>query len=123
VGDIAQTGEFSLRVDAVREDAVGDQAFVPGKGMRYVIAHLSIRNNGKNAGYVAPVVQAFLRDNQGMIHQMSPATTTIPLVAGKLLPGSSASGEISFDVPITANGLNLYYQIGNYQPAVVSLDR
>lgn len=123
VGQIAQAGDFSLRIDSFREDAVGDQAFVPGIGMRYVIPHLSIRNNGKSAGYIAPVAQAFLRDNQGVIYHMSPATTNTPLVAGILLPGKNISGEISFDVPATARGLNLYYQIGNYQPAVISLGR
>ena len=123
VGQIMQAGDFSVRVDSVREDAVGDRSFFPGPDMRFVVTRLSFRNNGAAAIYLAPVAQAYIRDSQGAVYQMSPATTSNPLIAGNVLPGLSLSGEISFNVPSSATGLNLYYQIANYQPAVISLGR
>ena len=123
ISQTTQAGPLDVKVDAVREDDKGDPGFMPGTSYHYVIVDMALLNRGRTSVSMSPVAQAYLRDVEGTVYQMAPAPTDHPLAAAEMVPGASAWGEISFDVPDSAHGLVLYYQVGAYQPAAVNLGR
>ncbi len=104
---------YELKVNSLRTDDQGDQIYRPGAGYRYYIVDITFTNAQNQALALAPVVQTYLEDSAGTKYEMAPAPLTNPFAAGPLEPGASRQGELSYEVPISAQNLQFVFDPGN----------
>lgn len=102
---------ISIKADKVSYDDVGKYPFLPGKGMQFVIVHITVKNHRDTAFDFAPVLQTYITDNQGGQYFMAPANLKDPINAGKLMPGENRQGSLSYLVPVSARGITFHFQL------------
>lgn len=102
---------ITLKADNLTYDDVGKYPFLPGKGYEFVIVHVSVTNNTNGYFDFAPVLQTYLKDGKGKQYNMAPADLKDPIQAGKISPGETRSGSLSYVVPVNSNQLSFHFDL------------
>jgi hypothetical protein len=96
----AKTPALTASVSSVSEDNRHDPAFTLDDTQTMLVATLSITNNTSSAQDFLPANQLYVRAHSGEYSQMHPSMfLTNPIAAGKINPGQTIKGQISFGVP------------------------
>jgi len=104
----AHIGPYQVTVLSARISD-GDATFHPGKGYSYVIANVQVANTGKTTAWVAPVVQSYLKSQDGKRYELAPATVINAFEAGTLEPQQRRTGELSYVIPATTQRLSFCF--------------
>lgn len=73
----------------------------------YAIVDLTVKNLADRPLDILPSSDTYMKDTTGVVSYMTPFRLEDPFRAGKLLPGESISGELSFIISKSA-GVKLY---------------
>jgi hypothetical protein len=109
VGQRVESTGLVLTVNAVRKAIRAGTRSTPKPGQAFLIADVTLENTGTAAESYNPL-QFAVQDADGLEYIASLAGADEALHAGELAPGKTASGEVIFEVPITARGLVLHYR-------------
>lgn len=122
--ETARSDAYTINVKNVTENDKFDPAFTIGTDETMLIADISITNNTNSPQDVIPSVQFYIRTSDGLYYQMHPSMyVSNPLQAGKLEPGKTITGQISFAIPKILARPYLYLDLGwdNYVPIVYDI--
>lgn len=111
VGDIIEIGDLSLVVNAVTFPT-GDDFNKPDDGKKFVAVDLSVTNNSAESQAISSLIQMDLKDATGQVYDVD---FTASLAAGgaspdgELAPGETLRGQVGFQVPTDAQGLQFAF--------------
>lgn len=107
VGDIIEIGDLGLVVNEVTFPA-GDDFNQPDDGKKFITVDLSITNNSDSAQAISSILQMQLKDSTGQSYDVDLIASVAAGGAspeGELAPGETLRGQVSFQVPVDAQGL------------------
>lgn len=101
-----KTNSFEIKVDKINWDTPATQMIPNSQNERIVSFNISIKNNSKVNLQFFPVIQSYIRDNEGDEYKMSYAQLKNPYPAGDIKPNQEVTGELSYliskrDLPYT----------------------
>lgn len=107
VGERVDRKHVSIVVRDVREpDRLGTRAAPDGR--RFVVVRLALKNTGRVVVKFDPLVQVKLVDGERRSYDRAFETATDrPLQAGLVVPGEVFRGDVVFEIPEAAEGLQL----------------
>ena len=98
--EVGATGAYVARISQVTETSAPDPAFAIDTAHTFLILNVAITNHLSGPVDFMPVNHLYVRDNEGGTFPMHPASSlTSPIAAGKLQPGQTVSGQVSFVIP------------------------
>ena len=106
VGQPVEVGDLTFTVLAIR-DVPGDEFIAPDPGNRFLGVQIEAVNNTDEAEVVSSLAQFSLRDGTGQQYDQAITTSEVASLDGDVLPGGRLRGEIVYEVPLTATGLEL----------------
>lgn len=95
------TGVSTLKVTEVLRKQ-GAKPFIAPAGYEYLVLTLSVKNNGETPIDVLPTADTYVKTADGNVSYLTPYTLKNPFHTGKILPGESTAGELSYLVPVGA---------------------
>lgn len=108
VGDAVRMGDLVVTVNSVRTSGGGD-FLKPEPGHVFLLVDITVENRGTQAAHVSSLAQFALYDAEGYQQDMSIFTDTRGQVDGEIPPGRKIRGEIAWEVPRGARGLELAF--------------
>ncbi len=111
-GSKAQVGQSlaTMQVNnVVEKDASPNDPFKPPVGQHFIVISITLRNYSASSFDFAPVLQTYLTDEAQRHLEMSPTVLDNPVTAGKLMPGTQTSGELSYLVSDDAKQITLHF--------------
>lgn len=124
IGDTVKLGDLQYTVHGVRE-VEGNEVFKPDEGKKWVAVEVTVENVGSEAQMVSSMAGFSLTDSDG--YNYTP--TVLPVdtkgqLDGELGPGRKMRGELAFEIPAEAKGLELVIDANmfGFGQAVVQLD-
>jgi hypothetical protein len=111
VGDIVSISDSVLTVLGW-ENVPGNDFSKPDAGNKFVAVELLIVNNSQSAMSVSTLMQMSLKDNTGQKYDvdfLASTATNAGSVDGELAPGEKVRGEVGFQIPETAQGLQFVF--------------
>lgn len=124
VGDIVAIGDSVMTVLGW-ENIPGDDFSKPDAGKKFVAVELLIVNNSQSAISVSTLMQMSMKDNTGQKYDvdfMASTATNGSSVDGELAPGEKVRGEIGFQIPETAQGLQFVFDDSLFGTGKVFVD-
>lgn len=120
VGETLANPKFSITVNSVRFTKTIDEQNNPiltanaSSGKTFVIVDLTIQSTGNEAEPVSTAAQTKLRDLDGYTYSFSFNTIMLAKAFkdGTLQPGDKSRGEIAYEVPENAKGLQFIFDFG-----------
>lgn len=108
-GDTAKFDKLDVKVTTVTQNWQPTDGFSkPDDGKEFVLVSLDIKNTSSETVSVNPL--DFKIDDAGVAEIYELTTTSTPLNAVELKPGSSVTGDIVFQAKKDATGLKLQYK-------------
>ncbi|HOJ49101.1 MAG TPA: DUF4352 domain-containing protein [Bacillota bacterium] len=124
IGDSVKAGNLIFTVNSTRTDAGGD--FIkPKDGYIYYIIDVTVENTGDKSESVSSLMMFKLFDSQGYNYTITIGPETQGSVNGEISAGRKLRGELAFEIPKDATGLELQIDptlFGSGQ-IIVELDR
>jgi hypothetical protein len=119
VGETLGNDHLKITLNSVgfMETIPNDNEFLVQKakdGNTFAVVDVTIENVDKDATSISSLLQFKTKDADGYNYEMA-TMATISLdqqVDGKLQPGEKVRGKVAFEVPKTANGLQLVFDFG-----------
>lgn len=109
VGDTVSMGKLRLTVNAVRYDAGG--GFIkPKDGHVYLVVDATLENAGDKAENVSSVLMFKVQDADAYSYNISIGPDTKGNLDGEIGPTRKMRGEVAFEIPKTAKGLELIFE-------------
>ncbi len=106
----SREAQVIMRINRVAVKDVEPKAPFPAPdGHKVLVVSVTIRNYSEAAFDFAPVLQTYLTDSNQAHYTMSPSVLTDPISAGKLMPLTETSGELSYLVPNDANRIQFHF--------------
>lgn len=107
VGDTIKLGDLHYTVHGVRE-VKGNDLFKPEEGNKWIAVEVTIENAGSEPEAVSSLLGFSLQDSEGYNYDM----TILPVdlkgsLDGEIAPGRKMRGEVAFEIPKDAKGLEL----------------
>ncbi len=124
IGDSVETSESIFTVNAVRTDS-GSRYMKPDEGNIYYIVDVTIENKIDESISISSMMMFSLFDSEGYSYDEALGVETKGRVGGEISPGRKLRGEIAYEIPANATGLELQIDpslFGNGQ-AIYKLDR
>jgi uncharacterized protein DUF4352 len=106
IGQPVEVGSVTYTVLAVRTIPAGEY-FQPDAGHQFVGVSIEARNTSDESEHVSSLLQFSLRDGTGQRFDQTIAERAGASLDGALPPGSTLRGEIAYEVPVGARGLQL----------------
>ena len=88
----------------------GGDAYLPGTGRNYAVIEIELKNPTVKVFNFAPVLQAYLTDEQGNRYDMAPVELDNPIAAGEIQPNETRRGQLSFNVPKDTSALTFHFE-------------
>lgn len=112
LGELYDSEPVSMVVRAVQEtDRIGPRE--PRAGHGFVVVRLAVKNTGSAALAFEPLVQVKLVDGRSRTYERAfDVSTDRPLHGGTLVPGEVLRGDVVFEIPDAASGLQLAFVDG-----------
>lgn len=111
VGEAASLGRLVVTVEEAGSAGTEANEFAT-QGMRFYLVRLTVENAGDVRFVVDPASQMRLHDGAGRVHEVSPAAMTITEANPpdlELEGGQSVTGEVAFEIPVDAFGLEFVF--------------
>ena len=122
IGEVVNTPDISLQVESVRVDKIGQPPIVPLPGYKFVIATVSLQNNGDKPFDLIPLLYFYLKDKDGNVFDVVAVPSPTNSLSGPILPHDKIREEIGFQVLENATDLRLYFNSGLPSNNVVAVD-
>lgn len=91
--------------------------FVAPKGYEYLVVTLSVQNNDEKPIDVLPTSDTYVKQADGTVSYLAPYALQNPFRGGKILPGESTKGELSYLVPV--DGTYKFYVESDWSAAAI----
>lgn len=113
-GETATFGDFEVKVTKVTTDfQVTDRSPAPGEGNQYIVVELSVKNIDSIPQHISKL--NFSLAVQGVVKNASFIEATPVFEGGKVLAGETITGNIVYEVPLSASDLKLTYSTYGYE--------
>lgn len=124
IGDSAKSGNLIFTVNSARIDE-GDEFIKPDEGNIYYIVDVTVENTGDKTETVSSLLMFKLFDSDGYNYTSTIGPDTKGQVDGDLSAGRKLRGELVFEIPKNAKGLELeiYPDVFGNNQIVFELDR
>ncbi|MBU1671752.1 MAG: DUF4352 domain-containing protein [Actinobacteria bacterium] len=109
VGQVGKTGQLDVKVVGW-SPSQGDDVFKPAQGNQFVVVDVSITNTGTTSKLVSTVTEMSVRTPNGYQYDMAVYFPEPRFPEGDILPGQTARGNVSFEVPSNATGMSFVYK-------------
>lgn len=125
VGDTIKMGDLQYTVHGIRE-VKGNDIFKPDEGKKWVAVEVTIENKGSEPQLVSSLLGFTLQDSEGYTYNIMPVPVDLKgSLDGELAPGRKMRGEVSFEIPKDAKGLELIIDadVFGFGQAIVQLGK
>lgn len=124
VGDVIEIGQLRFTVHSVREDK-GNEFLLPPEGKRWIVVDATIENLSDKPTVISSVLMFMLADADGRRYTTTLGPNLTGHLDGELAPGSKMRGEVAFEVPKDAKGLELIFapKVFGFGQAIVVLEK
>lgn len=102
--------EFDLYIKSSSFSS-GDQTFAPAPGKQFIIVDISLTHHRDTSVWLTPVLQSYITDKNNTHHGLSPLIVKDPFDARSYQPEESASGQLTYQIPINASDLRFCYTL------------
>ncbi|MDR9756308.1 MAG: DUF4352 domain-containing protein [Thermoanaerobacterales bacterium] len=109
IGERVEMGELVITVNSVN-DSQGSEFLKPAAGHVYKIVDCTIENLSDEAEVISSLMMFKMADSKGYNYNVTIADSSKPSLDGELGPGRKMRGEIAFEVPTDATGLELIFE-------------
>ena len=111
VGDTVTMGTSKFTVNSVRL-SLGQDFMGPEAGNVFIVADCTLENIGEEPLNSSSLMMYSVQDSQGYKYDIGLNTEAKGSLDGEVAPGRILRGEISFEVPENATGLDLIFEPG-----------
>lgn len=109
LGDTAEVGALRITANSFRTDP-GGQLFQPDPGNVWVIVDVTVFNTRTDETYLlSTLLEMAVRDSEGREYDEAFGADTTGSLGGNIQPSDQSRGELAFEVPIGATGLQFEY--------------
>ncbi len=108
IGDRVRMQDALITVNSVRLSE-GGEWFGPGEDHIYVVIDITVENDADEPMHVSSIMQFDLVDDDGYSMDMTIYVDAKGSVDGELGAGRRMRGEITWEVPVDATGLEVVY--------------
>ncbi|MFZ5815366.1 MAG: DUF4352 domain-containing protein [Bacillota bacterium] len=123
VGDTIKMGDLQFTVNSVR--TTKGEGFVRAKdGNVYVLVNATVENIGDKPAAISSLLMFKLQDGDGYQHNITIYPDAKGSLDGEVAPGRKMRGELAFEVPEHAKGLELLFEpnLMGFGQAIIKLD-
>ncbi|MDI3298400.1 MAG: DUF4352 domain-containing protein [Bacillota bacterium] len=122
VGDVIQLGQLQFVVNGVREDK-GSQFLKPPAGKRWVVVDATVVNKSDQPAAISSLAMFQVKDADGRQYSITIGPDLNGHLDGELAAADRMRGEVAFEVPATAKGLQLVFHpnLLGFGQAIVAL--
>ena len=123
IGDSVKAGNLIFTVNSTRTDE-GGEFIKPDEGKIYYMVDVTVENTGSESEAVSSLMMFKLFDSDGYNYSVTIGPETKGSVDGEISAGRKLRGELAFEIPQDAEGLELEIDpsiFGNGQ-IIVKLD-
>jgi hypothetical protein len=106
IGDSVKAGNLIFTVNSTRTDA-GGEFIKPDDGKIYYIVDVTVENTGDESENVSSMLMFKLIDSDGYNYSVTFGPETQGQVDGEIAAGRKLRGELVFEIPEDAEGLEL----------------
>ena len=106
IGDSVKAGNLIFTVNSTRTDKGGD-IIKPGEGKIYYIVDVTVENTGDKSENVSSLLMFKLFDSDGYNYSVTFGPETKGQIDGEIAAGRKLRGELVFEIPEDAMGLEL----------------
>jgi len=106
IGDPVKAGNLIFTVNSTRTDKGGD-IIKPGEGKIYYIVDVTVENTGDKSENVSSLLMFKLFDSDGYNYSVTFGPETKGQIDGEIAAGRKLRGELVFEIPEDAMGLEL----------------
>ncbi|MFT4189382.1 MAG: DUF4352 domain-containing protein [Aeromicrobium sp.] len=124
VGELVNLGDWAVQVHGVTDPYVATNEFMtPQPGNRFVVVDTEVTNNGDAPEIVSSIACFDLRDAENKNYDITITGDSSSTLDGEVAPGSGLRGNLEFEVPEAATGLQLHFKCDVFGSgsAVISL--
>ena len=124
IGDAVKIGNLVFTVNSIRTSE-GNDFIKPDEGKIYYLVDVTVENTGDKSETVSSLMMFKLFDSQGYNYTITIGPETQGSVDGEISAGKKLRGELAFEIPKDATGLELQIDptlFGSGQ-IIVKLDR
>jgi len=123
IGEPIKMGGLVLTVNGVRESK-GNEFIKPKEGHIFKIVDATLENVGEQSAAISSLMMFSLTDSDGYKYNVTIGPETKGSLDGELQPGRKMRGELVFEVPTKATGLELLFEpnVLGFGQAIVSLE-
>lgn len=124
IGDVIKMGDLTIVVNSVRTDQ-GNEFIKPDEGNIYYIIDVTVENKGEEETTISSLAMFELYDEEGYNYSITVGPETKGKVDGNLGARRKMRGELAYEIPADAKGLELVFEsdIFGKGQAIIKLDR
>ncbi|MBE3556580.1 MAG: DUF4352 domain-containing protein [Firmicutes bacterium] len=124
IGDHVKMGDLVLTVNSARQSS-GSEFDQPQSGHVYEIVNATLENTGQKSEAISSLAMFSLKDSEGYKYSITFVSDAKGQLDGELAPGDKMRGELAFEIPKTAKGLQLLFEpnIVGFGQAVIDLTK
>ncbi|WP_162523598.1 DUF4352 domain-containing protein [Calorimonas adulescens] len=124
IGDVISIGDYVLTVNGTRTSN-GDDFLKPDEGNTWYIIDATVENKSDKPVNVSSLLMFKLSDGEGYSYDQAFGADTKGSLDGELAPGRKMRGELAYEIPKDASGLELIFDadVWGSGQAIVKLDR
>lgn len=106
IGDTVKAKDVEYTLNGVRESQ-GNEFIKPDEGKVYYLIDLTIENKGSETYGVSSLMNFKLVDGEGVSYDVAIGADTNGSLDGEVMAGRKMKGELAFEIPKAAKGLEL----------------
>jgi hypothetical protein len=124
IGDSVKAGNLIFTVNSTRTDE-GGEFIKPDEGKIYYMVDVTVENTGSESEAVSSLMMFKLFDSDGYNYSVTIGPETKGSVDGEISAGRKLRGELAFEVPEDAKGLELVIEPSLFSSGqiIIELDR
>jgi len=124
IGDAVKWRNYIFKVNSVRKD-LGGGFLKPKKGYIYYIVDVTVENKSNESFAVSSLLMFKLVDSEGYSYNVTFGPDTKGQLDGDIRPGRKLRGELAFEIPNKAKGLELEIKpsVWGSEKIIFKLDR
>lgn len=111
IGDTVKLGDWSVQVYGIQDPLVPTNGYItPAAGNRFVQVDTEVTNHSDKAEMVSSMACFDLRDSDNKRYTIAITGESTGLLDGEVAPGASLRGNLDYEVPDSATGLQLHFK-------------
>jgi len=83
----------------------------PNTGYQFVLLHAVIKHQADHPIWLAPALQSYVKDDHDQRYSLTFTEVSDPFQAGEYPPNHAVAGDLGYEVPLSAKGLQWCYQL------------